>query len=141
MEWFNYLGLIFVGLLLIPNIIFAFKSKPEQNEQNNRVLENFEQIGRYGSMIFMVFNIPHTVFGYYFPNAQVVYIVINSALLLAYYLFWIIFWKKDCLAKSLLLSIIPSCLFIISGIIIASIPLIIFAVLFAIFHILISIKK
>ena len=24
MEWFNYIGLIFVALLLIPNIIFAF---------------------------------------------------------------------------------------------------------------------
>ncbi len=141
MEWFNYLGLIFVVLLLIPNIIFAFKSKSKQNKQNNKILEIFEQIGRYGSMIFMIFNIPYTVFGYYFARGQIVYVTINSALMLAYYLSWIVFWKKDCLTKSLLLSIVPSCLFIISGILIANIPLIVFAILFAIFHIWISVKK
>ncbi len=141
MEWFNYLGLIFIVLLLIPNIIFAFKNKFEQNKQNNRVLEVFEQIGRFGSMFFMVFNIPYLAFGYYFACGKSLYIAINSALIIAYYLCWIIFWKKDCLAKALLLSIIPSSLFIISGILIANIPLVVFAILFAVFHIMISIKK
>ncbi len=141
MEYFNYLGLIFVVLLLIPNIIFAFKSKSKQNKQSNKVFEVFEQVGRYGSMFFMIFNLPYTVFGYYFACGQVLYILINSALILAYYISWIIFWEKDCLTKSLLLSIIPSILFIVSGIIIANVPLIVFAILFAIFHILISIKK
>ncbi len=141
MEWFNYLGLIFVVLLLIPNIVFAFKSKIQQNKQNNKVLEIFEQVGRYGSMIFMIFNIPYTTFGYYFACGQILYIAINSVLMLAYYVSWIVFWKKDCLAKKLSLSIIPSCLFIISGVLIANIPLIAFALLFAVFHILISVQK
>lgn len=141
MEWFNYIGLIFVALLLIPNIIFAFKNKGEQNKQNNKVLGIFEQIGRYGSMIFMIFNIPYIVFGYYFACGQILYIAINSALMLVYYILWIIFWKKDCLAKSLLLSILPSILFIISGVLIVNIPLIAFAIIFAVFHILISVKN
>lgn len=141
MEWFNYIGLILVVLLLIPNIIFAFKNKGEHNKQNNKALEIFEQIGRYGSMLFMVLNIPFITFGYYFACGQILYIVINFALMLAYYLSWIIFWKKDCFAKALLLSIIPSILFIVSGILIANIPLIVFAILFAIFHILISVKN
>lgn len=141
MEWFNYIGLIFFVLLLIPNIIFAIKNRNKQIQLNNRTLEIYEQIGRYGSMIFMVFNIPYTTFGYYFTCGQNVYIAINAVLIFAYYLFWIIFWKKDCLAKSLLLSIIPSILFIFSGIIMANILLIAFAIVFAIFHIWISIKN
>lgn len=141
MEWYNYIGLVFVVLLLIPNIIFVIKNKNEQKQPNKRFLEIFEQIGRYGSMLFMIFNIPYTFWGFYFAYAQIVYIAINSALMLAYYIFWIILWKRDCLTNSLLLSIIPSILFLLSGILIASIPLILFAIIFAIFHIWISVKQ
>lgn len=141
MEWFNYIGLIFVVLLLIPNIVFTIKNKNEQKQASKKILEIFEQIGRYGSMIFMVFNIPYATFGYYFDCGQIVYIAINSVLMIVYYLSWIIFWKKDCLTKALLLSIIPSILFIISGVLIASIPLMVFSIMFAIFHILISVKN
>lgn len=141
MGWFNYLGLIFVALLLIPNVIFAITNRGLQREQEGRALEIFEQIGRYGSMIFMIFNIPYTTFGFYFANGQFVYIAVNSTLMFAYYLSWILFWRRDCLIKSLLLSIIPSCLFIVSGVFLANIPLIAFAILFAIFHILISTKR
>ncbi len=140
-DWFNYIGLIFVVLLLIPNFIFAFKKKTEYNKHCNMALEIFEQIGRYCSMIFMVFNVPYTVFGFYFAYGQVVYIAINSALLLTYYSSWIIFWYRDCLTKSLMLSIIPSSLFIISGVLLANIPLIVFAIIFAVFHIWISVKN
>ena len=140
MNWFNYLGLIFVVLLLLPNIFYAIKSKNEESKQTNKFLQIFEQVGRYGTMIFMIFNIPYTFWGFYFAHAQIVYIVINSALILGYYLSWCIYWKKDCLTKSLLLSVIPSILFVFSGIMVASILLIIFAGIFATFHIWISVK-
>ncbi len=141
MNWFNWIGLIFIALLLLPNIIFAIKNRSQVNKQSNRVLEIFEQIGRYGSMIFMIFNIPYTFLGFYFANAQIVYIAVNSALMIGYYLSWIIYWKKECLTKSLLLSVIPSILFLFSGIMLASIPLIVFAILFKICHIWISVKN
>lgn len=141
MNWFNYLGLIFVALLLLPNIIYAIKSKNEDSKQANKILQIFEQIGRYGAMIFMIFNIPYTFWGFYFAHAQIVYIATNSALLLGYYLSWMIFWKKDCLTKLLLLSVIPTIIFVFSGIMIASIPLMIFAGIFAVFHIWISVKN
>lgn len=141
MNWFNYIGLIFVVLLLIPNIIFAIKNKTGQKQTTNKVIEVFEQIGRYGSMIFMAFNIPYTYFGFYFDCGWLLYIVIDSLLLTAYYLSWIIFWKKDTLTKSLLLSIIPSTLFVMSGILLANIPLIVFSVIFTAFHISISVKR
>jgi len=39
MNWFNYIGLIFVVLLLIPNIIFAIKNKTEQKQTSNFILK------------------------------------------------------------------------------------------------------
>ncbi|MGN1235004.1 MAG: hypothetical protein ACI4U2_03380 [Christensenellaceae bacterium] len=89
----------------------------------------------------MVFNIPHTYLGFYFPFGKIVYIVVNAVLVLAYCSIWLIFWKKNGLTKALLLSVIPSVMFLFSGVMIASIPLSVFAVMFAISHILISVKN
>lgn len=141
MNWFNWIGMILVALLLLPNILYAIRRKNEENNQKKIILQILEQIGRYGVMLFMIFNIPYTYLGFYFAHAQMIYILINLTLMLGYYLSWIFFWKKNCLIKSMLLSVIPSILFLFSGIMIVSIPLIIFATIFAVFHIWISIKK
>ena len=141
MNWFNYLWLIFVVLLLIPNIVFALSNKMKQNKQISKSLQIFEQIGRFGSMLFMIFNVPYTFWEFYFAHAEIIYIAVNSALMLGYYVSWLIYWKKECLARILLLSCIPSVIFIFSGIMFASIPLIIFAIIFSIFHIWISVKN
>ena len=45
------------------------------------------------------------------------------------------------MTKALLLSIIPSGIFVFSGVIIVSIPLLVFSALFAVTHILISVKN
>ncbi len=142
MSWFNYYGLIFIVLIMFPNIVYSIKNKNSiTNNYTNKIAEIFEQIGRYACMAFMIFNIPYTWFGFYFDYANIVYIVVNSALVTAYCIIWIILWNKDGMLKSLLLSILPSLVFIFSGVITASIPLIIFAIIFAVTHILISVKN
>ncbi len=142
MSWFNYYGLIFIVLIMLPNIVYSIKNKNSiTNNYTNKIAEIFEQIGRYACMAFMIFNIPYTWFGFYFDYANIVYIVVNSALVTAYCIIWIILWNKDGMLKSLLLSILPSLVFIFSGVITASIPLIIFAIIFAVTHILISVKN
>ena len=142
MSWFNYYGLIFIVLIMFPNIVYSIKNKNSiTNNYTNKIAEIFEQIGRYACMAFMIFNIPYTWFGFYFDYANIVYIVVNSALVTAYCIIWIILWNKDGMLKSLLLSILPSLVFIFSGVITASIPLIIFAIIFAVTHILISEKN
>lgn len=143
MQWFNYIGLIVVALMLAPNIVYAYANKAKGREivlYKNKVLEVFEQIGRYGSMLFMVFNIPCTYMQFYFSFAKQVYIGINVSLVLIYILCFIIFWKKENIAKAIILSLIPSLIFVFSGVMIASIPLTVFALMFAITHITISIK-
>ena len=140
MSWFNYIGLIIVILLLVPNIIYAIKIKEELKYQN-KVLNNLENIGRYGSMFFMVFNIPYTWMQFYFNYAKYVYIGVNALLVIAYLVIYLIMWKKNNIVKSMLLSVIPSLIFVFSGVMIGSIPLILFGLLFSVTHIFISVKS
>ena len=59
MDWFNVFGLVFIAVIMIPNIIFAIKNKEGfENKRKNRFLEVAEQIGRIGCFVFMIINIP-----------------------------------------------------------------------------------
>ena len=137
---FNYYGLIFFILLMIPNIIYTIKNKNGfQNKFDIKLLEYSEQIGRIGTFIFFIFNIPYTFYGFWFHNALTVYIIINGMLVLGYIVSWIIMWKKNNLTKALLLSILPSLMFVFSGIMYISIPLIVFSIIFGFTHIAISV--
>ena len=65
MDWFNVFGLVFIAVIMIPNIIFAIKNKEGfENKRKNRFLEVAEQIGRIGCFVFMIINIPGTWFGW-----------------------------------------------------------------------------
>lgn len=142
MDWFNYYGLAIMAIVLIPNIIFAIKHKEGfTNGYHSKAVETLEQIGRYGCMCFMIFNVPYTYFNFWFDSALIVYLVVNGLLCVAYIVCWIVFWNKQGKSRALLLSIVPSVIFAFSGIILANIPLIAFAVLFAVNHILLSYKN
>ena len=142
MEYFNIFGLVFISLMLILNIIFAFKCKDGfKNNWNNRSVEIIEQIGRFGCMFFMVINIPHTYFGWFSDEIFSIYIIVNTILVILYFAFWIICYKQNSIFRALVLSIIPSIIFLFSGALSRSIPLIISALLFAPTHILISYKN
>ncbi len=142
MNWFNYYGLAIIAIIMIPNIIFAVKCKDGfKNSYNNKAVEIFEQIGRYGCFVLMIFNIPYTYFNFWFEYALPIYLGVNGGLCFAYIVFWIVCGKSDSLLKALSLSIIPSLIFLFSGIVLADIPLMIFAVIFSINHILLSCKN
>ena len=139
MSWFNYYGLVAGAIIMIPNIIFAVIDKSAfESKYSNKAILISEQIGRYGCMAFMVFNIPHTYFDFWFDNALIVYLTVNGALLALYISGWIMFRKEQSALKMLWLSIIPAVMFLFSGVVILSIPLIIFSIIFAIGHITIS---
>lgn len=142
MGWFNLYGLVIIIIMMMPSIIYAFKIRDGfKNNYKNKVLEEFENTGRIGSMIFMIFNIPLSYLNFWFENAIYVYLIINGILLVVYILSWIFLWKENNLRKVLLLSIVPSVMFLFSGIMILSVLLLVFAVIFASTHIIISIKN
>lgn len=139
MEWCNVFGLIFMAVILIPNILFAVKCKDGfENKWKNRTVETLEQIGRFGCFGFMIFNIPGTWFGWWSDEAFAVYLVVDALLVGLYCLVWIVCFRKSSAFRALALSILPSVLFLFSGIMTRSILLTISALLFAPTHIAIS---
>lgn len=139
MEWLNVFGLVMVAVIMIPNILFVMKCKDGfVNKWNNKSVETVEQIGRFGCFGFMIINIPGTWFGWWSDEAFAVYLVVDALLVTLYCVIWAICFRKSSVFRALALSIIPSVLFLFSGIMSRSILLTIAAVLFAPSHILIS---
>lgn len=139
MEWLNVSGLVMVAVIMIPNILFAMKCKDGfVNKWNNKSMETVEQIGRFGCFGFMIINIPGTWFGWWSDEAFAVYLVVDAVLVTLYCVIWAVCFRKSSVFRALALSIIPSVLFLFSGIMSRSILLTIAAVLFAPSHILIS---
>ncbi len=142
MEWFNVFGLIFIAVIMIPNVVFAIKCKDGfDNKWNNKYVEVTEQVGRLGCFGFMIINIPGTWFGLWSDEAFVLYLIVDTILVMLYCAIWIICFKKNSVFRALALSIIPSMLFLFSGIMSRSVLLIIASVLFAPSHIVISYKN
>lgn len=142
MEWINIFGLCFIVVIMIPNIIFAIKCKDGfENKWKNKRVEIFEQIGRFGCFVFMIINIPGTWFGWWSDEAFAVYLIVDVVLVLFYCMIWIICFKRKNIFRALALSVIPSILFLFSGIMSRSVLLIIAAVIFGPSHILISYKN
>ena len=142
MEWFNVFGLVFIVVIMIPNIVFAVRCKDGfENSWNNKAVEIIEQIGRVGCFGFMIFNVPGTWFGWWSNEAFAIYLIIDSLLIVLYCAIWFVFWGKNNVFRASALSIIPSVIFLFSGVISRSILLIITSLLFAPSHILISYKN
>lgn len=143
MVKFNPWGFLFISIIMIPNIIFAIKNNEtfENSIQKKwfKILEIFEQIGRYGCFFCMMFNISGTYFGFSSNFSFRIYLIINGILIFSYCLIWVTHFRKNNLFRGISLSVIPSIIFLFSGIISKSILLIIFSIIFAPCHIAISI--
>ena len=142
MEYVNIFGIAFVAIIMIPNIIFAVKNKEEfNNKWKSRFAEITEQIGRLGCFAFMIINIPGTWFGWWSEEGFALYLIGDSLLVIIYCVIWCICFNKNSLFRALSLSIIPSVLFMFSGIMSRSVLLVISSLLFAPSHIMISYKN
>ncbi|MBO4864846.1 MAG: hypothetical protein J5517_10815 [Eubacterium sp.] len=139
--WLNIFGLIIVVLLLIPNIIYALKEKNGENKCTNKFMNILEQIGRYGSMFLMVFNIGLAEFGFWSVGAFIVYLFGNILLMTSYWLIWVLYFRKKTRWKQMALALIPTGIFLLSGITMLHVLLIIFAVTFGIGHIYVTSKN
>ena len=142
MEWFNIFGFIFISVILIPSIIFAIKYRDGfRNNFKNKPAEIAEQAGRIGCIVTMIINIPGTWLGWRSDEAFALYLIIDTALVILYLAVWIICFKKDGIFRALALSVIPSVIFLFSGIMSRSLLLTSSSLLFAPSHIFISYKN
>lgn len=142
MEWINISGLLFIVIIMIPNIVFAVKCKEGfDNKWNNKLVETIEQIGRFGCFGFMIIHIPGTWFGWWSDEAFAIYLIVDILLVVLYCIIWIGCFKKSSIFRALALSVIPSIIFLFSGIMSRSVLLIIASIIFAPSHIAISYKN
>ena len=101
-KYFNIYGLIFVIIILFPNIIFAYSCKDGfENHYENKLVEIMEQIGRFGCFISMFLVIPFLNKGFWFKSGKIIYVALGIVLVTLYCIGWIIFWKEDSIRKSL----------------------------------------
>ena len=137
MRFINVWGFIFMIIMMLPNLIFAYRH-PEgfANLYHQPVIELFEQIGRFGCFSTMIINVPYTCGDWLFSGAKEFYLTLNIICLSLYCLIWI--FSQKSLFQALSLSILPSVMFLLSGFLMQSILLMIFALIFAPCHILIS---
>lgn len=138
MNWLNVFGLILVVLLLVPNIIYAIKVRNQQNKCTNRIMNVLEQVGRYGCMFLMVFHIGIAEFGFGSVGAFLIYLIGNAILMIAYWIIWMLYFYKQTYWEQMSLAVIPTCLFLLSGITMQHYLLIIFGTIFGIGHIYVT---
>ena len=139
---FNYWGLVLFISVMIQNIIYAVRC-PEgfENRWNNKIVQIIEQVGRYSCIVFMILIVP--IFGADIPDGKylAVYLSVDFLLVILYSVCWYKLWNRNDRFRALALSIIPSLLFLFSGIMTRYILLIAASLIFAPAHITVSVKN
>ena len=141
MNWLNVFGLILVILLLIPNIVYAIKFKGKKNLCTNKFMNILEQIGRYACMFLMVFNIGIAEFGFGSVGAFLIYSSGNVLLILSYWIIWMLYFHKQSFGRQIALALLPTCLFLLSGITMRHYLLILFGIVFGVGHVYVTYKN
>ena len=138
----NTFGIIIVVLMLIPNAVYgiAMRGKGLENRCTNKAINTCEQIGRYGSMVAMALAEP----GFASDELFAVWFICAVALIVLYSVGWGVFFilaknGRSLFAVSLALAVIPSIIFIGTGLMQRVILQIILGVLFAAAHIYITV--
>ena len=100
-----------------------------------------EQIGRFACLGLMIVNLPGACRGFWFAGADRLYYWLGGSLTGIYCLLWVLLWNREGLFRSLSLSILPTLLFLSSGILLGYPLLAVAAVLFGAAHITISYRN
>ena len=139
--WINVFGAVIVVLMLIPNIVYALKNKGEKNLCANRFMNVVEQIGRYACIVLMWMPLLVWKFGFASVLDMMLYMACNGLLLAAYWIAFAFYMKRRTVRLALVLAVLPSCIFLLSGILLQHWLLVAFAILFAIGHIYVTYKN
>ena len=139
--WINIFGAVFVILLLIPNIVYAIKNRDEKNLCTNRFMNLIEQIGRYACIVLMWFPLLVWKFGFASVFEMLLYLIGNGILLTGYWVVFAIYMNRKRPGLAITLAILPSCIFLLSGILLRHWLLVGFAILFALGHVCVTCKN
>lgn len=133
--WINLFGAGIIVLIMIPNIIYAAGQKQDETQiEVPRGLSACEQVGRYGCIILMWLPLLVWKFGFGSVEEFLIYLIGNGALLLCYFLSWMLYSRKKTLSVAMALAIIPTAIFLLSGLLLRHWLLVAFAILFGFAH-------
>ena len=133
--WINLFGAGIVVLIMIPNIIYAARQTQDETQiEVPRGLSACEQVGRYGCIILMWLPLLVWKFGFGSVEEFLIYLIGNGALLLCYFLSWMLYSRKKTLSVAMALAIIPTAIFLLSGLLLRHWLLVAFAILFGFAH-------
>lgn len=138
LGFISLIGLIIVIVLLIPNIIYMLKHKNDTDKYKNNFVYALEYLGKTSSIIFIIFPVQIKEFGFSNIAFAGIYMICNLILLITYNIIFASYFKKETLKKAILLSIIPTLIFLISGITLEHPLLISSSIIFGISHTYIS---
>lgn len=100
-----------------------------------------EQVGRYACMFLMVFHIGIAEFGFVSVEAFLIYAIGNVLLMTAYWITWKLYFHKKTFGKQIALAVLPTCLFLLSGITMRHYLLLLFGAIFGVGHIYVTIQN
>ena len=132
------MALLFV--LLAPSVFYeAGKQKKREDKEaetpeSNKTLLLLEKTGRWGVMVF--FSVKYEAE----KHDGLLSYLIPCVFLLLYLLVWLILWKKPSRMRCILLSLLPSLMFLSSAVIDSNYILLLFTLMFAPSHMLVSLK-
>ena len=133
--WINLFGAGIVVLIMIPNIIYAARQKQDETQiKVPHCLSACEQVGRYGCIIMMWLPLLVWKFGFVSAVEFLIYLIGNGVLSLCYYFFWMLYSRKRTLSVAMALAIIPTAIFLLSGMLLRHWLLVVFAILFGVAH-------
>ncbi|MBR0373728.1 MAG: hypothetical protein IJH91_04300 [Mogibacterium sp.] len=139
--WISVFGAVIVILMMIPNIIYAIRNKDEKNQCTNQFMNVIEQIGRYACIILMWMPLFVWKFGFSSVYGLILYLIGNGCLLVAYWIIFAFYMKKRTRKRALALAVLPTCIFLLSGLLLRHWLLVGCALLFGVGHIYVTQKN
>lgn len=139
--WINRFGLVILVLILIPNLLYAWKGPKQENRCTDAFLNHLEQFGRYACMLLMVFPLGMDAHALGSVMPLLVLLFGNLALLAAYWVFWGFYFRAQTKARAIVLAVLPTLIFLLCGIIMHHPALVLSAAVFGIAHITVTVRN
>lgn len=134
MGWISLMGLILVGLLLLPNMIFTVKKQATTGYYVKSWVDTVEKVTRITTMLLMIFQFGVSEDGFHSLLAFLIYFFGNIILVAAYWIMWILYKKKQTLRRRMILVEIPCIVYLLCAVTLQHWLLLVSAVIFAVSH-------
>ena len=134
----NLAAAVLVCILLIPNLIYAVKGPKRGETAGKKGILILEQLGRYVSILLMVLPLWVWEFGFRSVFLMLLYFLGNGVLTITYLAVWVFYFRFPTRRKAMALAILPTGIFLLSGLSLRHWLLVCSSLLFGFTHIYIT---